>query len=248
MAGSAVPDARPAIVFIHATRLTGAQWARQVADLAPEFRCFAPDLPGHGTAADVPFTLESAARGVADLIEAEAGGRAVVVGSSLGGYVAMELASRWPERVSGLVLAGATVEPRRLRSLPFRALTWLYGLTPDAWLHAEQRWSFRRRYPLAISSPILDDGFWFRGGASAVRAVIGEPFRARLARYPGPTLIVNGQLDVLFRLSERSFADAAVDARRLVIPRAGHRSNLDRPRAFSAAVRAFATQIDASTG
>jgi pimeloyl-ACP methyl ester carboxylesterase len=246
-AGTAAVDARPAIVFVHATRLTGAQWARQVADLSPEFRCFAPDLPGHGTSVDVPFTLESAARGVADVIEAEAGGRAVVVGLSLGGYVAMEVASRWPKRVSGLVIAGATAEPRRLRSIPFRALTLLYRLVPDSWLHAEQRWSFRRRYPPSVSSPILDDGLWFRGGAIAVRALIGEQFRPRLARYPGPTLLVNGQLDVLFRLSERSFAEAAVDARRVVIPRAGHRSNLDRPRAFSEAVKAFARQIDSST-
>jgi pimeloyl-ACP methyl ester carboxylesterase len=238
---------RPAIVFVHATRLTGAQWAHQVAALSAEFRCFTPDLPGHGTAADTPFSLESAARSVGDVIESEAGGRAVVVGLSLGGYVAMELAARRPDLVRGLVLAGATAEPHFPRSLLFRALIALYGM-PGGWLQREQTWSFRRRYPAAISDPILAGGFWFRGGAAAIRSLLGESFRPRLAAYPGPTLLVNGSADLLFRLSARSFAASSSSARRVLIRGAGHRSNLDRPEAFTAAVRAFAREIAATDG
>ena len=183
-AGPSVDD-RPPIVFLHATRLTGAQWARQVADLSDEFRCLTPDLPGHGTAADVPFTLDGAADRVAALIERDAGGRAIVVGLSLGAYVAMDLAARRPELVAGLVLAGATVEPRGLRSL-------LTGPWPRSMGSSRARPGsgagvvFRTRYPVATSAPILADGFWFRGGADGVRALIGESFRPRLARYPGP--------------------------------------------------------------
>ena len=241
-------DNRPPIVFLHATRLTGAQWAPQVADLSGEFRCLAPDLPGHGTARDVPFTLDGAADRVATLIEGETGGRAIVVGLSLGSYVAMELAARRPELVTGLVLAGATVEPRGVRALPYRALAALFAIVPARVLDREQAWAFRVRYPAATSGPILAGGFWFRGGAAAVRALIGEKFRPRLAGYPGPTLLVNGQADVLFRLSERSFAAVATDARRVTIRGAGHRSNLDRPAAFSAAVRSFARDVTAASG
>jgi len=238
------PDHRPAIVFVHATRLSGAQWASQVAELSDDFLCLAPDLPGHGAAAGVPFTLDAAAEAIGALIERESpDGRAIVVGLSLGAYVAIEVAARWPDRVAGLVLAGATAEPRGPRSFLFRALAGLYGLTPERWLVRAETWTFRRGYPAAVSDPILRDGFSHRAGAVAVRALVGESFRPRLARYPGPTLLVNGQRDLLFRAGAQSFAAAAASPRRVVIRGAGHRSNLDRPGAFSAAVRAFATEV-----
>src|SRR5436190_17174467 len=106
------PPARPTIVFLHGTRLTGASWAAQVAELGTDFHCLTPDLPGHGRAEAVPFTVDGAAEAVADLIAREAtDGRALIVGLSLGGYVAMALAARWPERVRGLAISGATAEP-----------------------------------------------------------------------------------------------------------------------------------------
>jgi pimeloyl-ACP methyl ester carboxylesterase len=107
-------DPRPTIVFLHGTRLTGASWAAQAEDLADEFHVLAPDLPGHGSAADVPFTIDAAAARVADLIATDAHeGRAVVVGLSLGGYVAMAVAAGWPERVRGLAILGRDGRARR---------------------------------------------------------------------------------------------------------------------------------------
>src|SRR5829696_7633936 len=103
---------RPSIVFLHGTRLTGASWSRQVVTLSDEFHCLTPDLPGHGRAESETFEIETAADRVAELIATQAqGGRAIVVGLSLGGYVAMALAARWPDRVVGLVISGATAEP-----------------------------------------------------------------------------------------------------------------------------------------
>jgi pimeloyl-ACP methyl ester carboxylesterase len=238
-------DRSPTIVFLHGTRLTGSQWTIQVDALGGEYRCLAPDLPGHGIAADRPFTLAGAADAVAQALEAEAGGPAILVGLSLGGYVAMEVAARWPERVAGLVLAGATTEPVGPRALAFRALAWIFETFDETWLRRINVWFFRWRYRPAIAEPIIAGGFYFRGGAVAVRSLVGERFRPRLGRYHGPTLILNGQFDLLFRLSQRSFVEAADDARAKVIPRAMHLTNIDRPDVFTAALRRFVRTVAA---
>ncbi len=236
-------DRRPTLVFLHATRLTGAQWRAQADALEPEFRCVLVDLPGHGAAADRPFTLADAVSDVAATIAGLPDGRAVLVGLSLGGYVAMEVAARWPERVAGLVVAGATVDPVGLVGAPFRGLAFAYRHLPGTWLARSQTWAFRRRYRAELVDPIVASGWWFRGGAGAVSALVGQRFRPSLARYGGPVLLVNGDRDLLFRVGERRFASASGDVRRVLIRGAGHRSNLDQPEAFTAVVRRFARSL-----
>jgi pimeloyl-ACP methyl ester carboxylesterase len=232
------------IVFLHGTRLTGAEWAVQVADLSDEFACLTPDLPGHGSAEDVPFTVEGAAERVADLIAREAaGGRAILVGLSLGGYVAMAVAARWPERVAGLAISGATAEPLPPRSLFYQGLAAIFRWVPEAALDAINRWFFGWRYPTRIAAPIIAGGFSFAGGARAVSALVGERFKPRLAAYPGPSLLINGEFDLFFRPTERSFADVAADPRRALVRRATHLTNLDQPAAFTSLIRGFARSI-----
>lgn len=240
------PPGAPAIVFVHGTRLTRAAWAIQLDELGGEFRAIAVDLPAHGSRADEPFTLEGAADLLADTIRDQASGeRAVVVGLSLGGYVAMALVARQPERVRGLVLAGATAEPVGVRSLPYRALTVALDLLDGPGLARLNAWFFRARYPAAIAEPIVAGGFWSKGGATALRTLFGQRFLPRLAAYSGPTLILNGQWDLLFRLSAGTFAEAAADARRVRLPGALHLSNLDQPAAFNEAVRRFTRSLEA---
>ena len=113
----------------------------------------------------------------------------------------------------------------------------------DARLDRLNAWFFRWRYPPAIAEPIVAGGFWSHGGAEAVRSLVGQRFIPRLAAYPGPSLIVNGEFDVVFRPGARAFAAAARDARRVRLGGASHLANLDRPAAFSEAVRRFARSV-----
>jgi pimeloyl-ACP methyl ester carboxylesterase len=235
----------PAIVFIHGTRLTGSMWASQEAALAGEFPTLAVDLPAHGSRAAQPFTLDGAADVVADAIREVAGRPAIVVGLSLGGYVAMDLAAREPALVSGLVLSGATAEPVGAITLPYLALARAMDDIPEERLVRLNTAFFRRRYPPAIAEPIIAGGFWTHGGAAALRAIAGHRFVPRLAAYPGPSLIINGSRDLPFRLFAPVFAAAAQDARRVRLAGASHLANLDRPAAFSEAVRRFARSIQA---
>jgi pimeloyl-ACP methyl ester carboxylesterase len=151
----------------------------------------------------------------------------------------MALAAREPELVRGLVLSGATAEPVGLRILPFLALAGVMNKVELGRLDRVNAAFFRRRFPPAIADPIIAGGFWSRGGAAALRAVAGERFAPRLAVYPGPTLILNGEYDLPFRLFAGSFAAVAHDARRVRLRGASHLANLDRPAAFTEAVRRF---------
>jgi pimeloyl-ACP methyl ester carboxylesterase len=238
------PPAAPAIVFVHGTRLTRGAWRAQVDALCDTYRVVAMDLPGHGTLADRPFTIPAASAELGRVIETAAGGRAVVVGLSLGGYVAMDLAARRPDLVRGLVLSGATQEPVGLRSTPYLALAWAMDRIDGPAFDALNAWFFRTRYPPSIADPILAGGFFASGGAAALRSLIGERFSPRLAAYDGPILILNGELDVLFRLGAHAFARVARDVRRVRLRGATHLANLDRPDAFSAAVRRFVRGLE----
>jgi pimeloyl-ACP methyl ester carboxylesterase len=228
-------------------------WRHQLAGLADAFRVVAVDLPGHGALADVPFRLRDASDLVSAVIDLAAGGRSIVIGQSLGGYVGMDLAARRPDQVAGLVLANATAEPR---SVALRA-----PRTVGAYLLVAA--GERVRVTLAPrgggdgegtagrASGADDgdgdrpatDGWLFKGGTRALVAALREVFEPRLAAYPGPTLIVNGADDDLFRSGERTFLAAAADGRLVVIPGCGHLVNEDQPEAFNEAVRRFAAEV-----
>jgi pimeloyl-ACP methyl ester carboxylesterase len=237
------PKDAPGIVFLHGTRLTRAQWWPQLRRLRGAYRCVALDLPGHGVLADRPFTIEAAIDQVRAAIEAEIpSGRAVIVGLSLGGYVAIDTAEAYPERVSGLVLAGCSGEAFGPMSWPYRFFRALLERSPGWVQEPANRGFFRLRYGRRIAEPIIEGGFWPRGGAAALDLLIGRRYLDRLGRLWTPVLVVNGSLDPVFGPSGEYWAASCRRGRHVVIPRAMHLSNLDRPNAFSRMVAGFASR------
>jgi pimeloyl-ACP methyl ester carboxylesterase len=167
----------------------------------------------------------------------------VLVGVSLGGCVAMDYASQYPNAVGGLVLSGSTFDPCTLlcrlvltgESVVFPRGAALFTRTLSRYL--------RKCYPADVAEEMIMAGTYWNAAADAVKAMRGVDFRTKLASYPGPTLILNGARDWVHRTAERSFAAAAQDARVLPLARAGHVANLDEPDAFADAVCAFANTI-----
>lgn len=237
------PGGAPLIVFVHGTRLTRTSWRAVTARLADGYRCVSIDLPGHGALAGRPFTLDAAADVVDAAIAAEGADRAFLVGHSLGGYVAMAAAARSPDRVRGLVLAGSTAEPSGPVAAVFRLFAWALGATPERRFDALNTWFFRHRYPPEIADPIVAGGYWSRGGSAAVRTLPRTRFRDRLLAYGGPILVINGDLDFVFRLGERSFIRGVPNVTRLTLHWTTHLSPLDRPGVFAAATRRFIERL-----
>lgn len=239
------PPDGPRIVFVHGSRITRTSWRAITSRLADTYRIACPDLPGHGELRDVPFTLDAANEAVDAAIDACGGAPVVLVGLSLGGYVAMAYAASHPDRVRGLVLAGSTAEPAGRAGAAFRLFAWTLGTVPERPFDRLNTWFFRRRYPPAIAEPIIAAGYWSRGGAVGVRTLTEVAFRERLLAYGGPILAINGELDIVFRIGARSFLRGVPHVSRRVLRWATHLSPLDRPDAFAALVRAFVARLPA---
>src|SRR5580765_4358317 len=96
----------PAVVLLHGLGGAASNWLAVAPALAERARVVVPELPGHGASSALPTpvpTLDAYADRVAGALDEPA----VVAGHSLGGLVALRLASRHPRLVSGLVLAGS---------------------------------------------------------------------------------------------------------------------------------------------
>ncbi|MBI2776129.1 MAG: alpha/beta fold hydrolase [Chloroflexi bacterium] len=242
--GADGPPDGPVIVFVHGSRLTGTSWGWVTSRLDDRFRCVRLDLPGHGRLGAEAFDLERAAGLVLEAIRAEGGGRpGIVVGLSLGGYVAIAAAAREPALVRGLVLAGASAEPGGPAAAAFRLFAWFLRAMPSRGLDGLNSWLFRRRYPPEVAEPIIADRYWSKAGAEAVRSLPATRFRERLLAYAGPILVINGDLDVVFRIGARSFLRGVPNVTRRTLRWTTHLSPIDRPAAFAAAVARFADRL-----
>lgn len=233
----------PSIVFLHGMRVTRRMWQPQVESLSSEFRVICEDLPGHGSRRGEPFHVEQAVQELANVVDRAANGRALIVGLSLGGYVAMEFGASYPQKAAGLVIASASVEPDGWYNLPYRMLSLVMSKMPEPWLNAISRAIFDLAYGKRRAEPLTAAGFFMRGGAAGIREVMHRKFAPKLAAYPGPVLLLNGSADWGFRMHEKRFLAAAQNARVEVIPHAFHIANIDQPAAFSEAVRRFAHSI-----
>ncbi|OAL04968.1 alpha/beta-hydrolase [Phaeosphaeriaceae sp. SRC1lsM3a] len=96
------------IVFLHGLETCHIEFSRVTPFLEKEYDLILVDLPGHSNSKNVlPLTMENAANAVSQLISKNVtGGKAHVVGMSLGGYIGLELAQRYPEQVLSLFCTG----------------------------------------------------------------------------------------------------------------------------------------------
>lgn len=222
------------IVFVHGIRLSGAAWTEQLE--YPGASARAVDLPGHGTRRGERFTLTGAVDAVVDGIEEPA----LVVGHSLGGYVAIAAAARHPDRVAGLVVADSTYLPGRALETPFRVAHGLLMRLPDQGERLS-RWQFRSVLSPKLAGAVVSGGIATEVIPDVAKAFADLDVLAELATYHGPTWLINGARDH-FRRHERRFLAACADGRLITVPKAGHYLPMVRGEEFSRLV------LDAARG
>ncbi len=196
------------LLLLHSGGMSSEEWRRHIPALARQFRVIAPDLPGHGHTpppADEPLSIGAMARAVRTLLDELGIAEAHVLGSSMGGAVALRLTLDTPERVSRLVLYRAhyTKDPTLYRHT-------LEIANPDRWrqlgldkwlstLHAPQGG------PDAWQQVIRRVADLFNPETTDHRHTLDD-----LRRITAPTLIIVGDRDPLVPL------DAALDMYRAI--------------------------------
>jgi len=204
------------VLLLHGWPVSERVWMSQVGALRDAgYDVTAPHLYGRGASID-----DWAAQLLRDL-----DGPLVAVGASMGGYCALALARRAPERVVGMVLIGSRADADSFERRRFRLET-----------ITELRAGWRP--PLAEEDADLDS-----------LAVAQEAMRDRLdltgvaASFGGPLLVCVGDGDELVSVDEaRALADRALDGRLEVFDGAGHFVAVDQPARFNEVLLEFLSQ------
>jgi pimeloyl-ACP methyl ester carboxylesterase len=239
------------VVLLHAFPLSRQMWRPQVEALRSACRVIVPDLPGFGESplgVDPP-SVEVMADAVAGLLEVRGVWEPVVlVGLSMGGYVAFAFARKYPERLRKLILCDTRAEPdddtaraNRDRMIELASnnpvsavleqmLPKLLGprtLAEDPAVVAEVKRIAQAQRP--------------EGLVAALKALRDRPdSRPTLAQLKVPVLFIVGRDDALTPVeTTRSMAAAVPGSSVVVIEDAGHLPNLEHPGAFNDAALAF---------
>jgi pimeloyl-ACP methyl ester carboxylesterase len=253
----------PVLVMIHGIAGSSGTWVPVMPLLAERFTVIAPDLLGHGESAKPrgDYSLGAYASGIRDLLGVLGHDRATVVGHSLGGGVAMQLAYQFPQMAERLVLVcsgglGKEVSPLlRALSLPGTEYLLPAALAPQLHDLVGKVGGLFGRFGLR-ADPLLGEVWaaWTRltdrraqrAFIHTIRAVIdvaGQRVSARDRLYLAheiPTMIVWGDRDAVIPVSHAHVAHDLIPGSRLeVIPGAGHFLPFERPELLDRLLRDF---------
>jgi pimeloyl-ACP methyl ester carboxylesterase len=240
------------VVLLHAGVADSRMWEPQIAGLSDKFDIIAPDMRGHGRS-ELPAMTWSASADVLALMD-ELGVRDAphIVGCSIGGGVAMDFAIEHPDRVSKLVLVGASVGGLIVgdENDPIEAdvraaedsgdldalndaemMLWLIGPGRTAG-HVGKK---LRDLFLDMNAIALRSDF-----ERAPRRRLDPPAAGRLAEMKTPTLVVVGDHDIPDIQRHAAALESGIrGSRKVVVHDAAHLPNLEHPEEFNALLLNF---------
>lgn len=232
--------------------------------LPPARRVVAPDLPGHGQSEPLAVGLSGAERLAAyrDVIAAVGTslgiGRAVLVGHSMGGAVALLAALRWPEKVAGLVLlnsaAALPVTEELLdllhRTLPGEDATQASESDPSPWVDRMPGELAELSFSPATAPQVRER--WQAMLLAATRQTVLDDFaacksfdvRESLENLHVPTLMIGGADDLLVPPQQLAATAARIAGAELhIVPGTAHLTHVEQPDRFFALLGEFLGRV-----
>jgi 3-oxoadipate enol-lactonase len=247
----------PSLLFVHGMAGFAGVWSDQMARLSTAFHCVAYDRRGHTRSPKGSVAQESVelhADDAAELIEALQLAPVVLVGSSGGARISIDVLRRYPERVRGAALS----EPPVFALSPSIGADFMSQVKPavDAALASDDPQS-------AVDAffQVIDPGFWdqapaerkaiYRANLPAMLADLQQPVyqltTADLAKIDRPTVMMYGSASLRWFIEIAKMVANAMPGCHLVeIRGAGHATYAARPVEFAAAVLDFALSLPAA--
>jgi pimeloyl-ACP methyl ester carboxylesterase len=258
----------PPVILLHGFAASTFTWRDVMPPLAEERLVVAYDRPAFGLTerpdpreidGPNPYAREAQAALVVGLMDAMGIDKAILMGHSAGGAVALDAALAYPDRVAGLVLVDAAVYTQGglpaflqpiLRTAPFRRIGPLVGRSFKRIGRnlAEQSWED----PAKLTPEILEgymrslevDG-WDRALWELVLVTTPQNLPDRLDEVGMPVLVVTGDNDRVVPTEDSvRLADELPNAELVVIAEAGHVPHEDQPEAFLEAVQGFLAGLE----
>jgi pimeloyl-ACP methyl ester carboxylesterase len=247
------PSGTPGVLLLHGLGVNASSWTLQFPPLIEAgLRPLAPDAPGFGAS---PYdgrgwSLKRAAVALADLLDELATGPVHVVGLSMGGAIAQQLALDHPHLVKKLILASsfAALRPerpagwfyllQRVLLISFKGIPQQAEFVAARLFPAPEQEPFRR---LFIEQILQADPRAYR---AAMRALGLFDTRRRLAQIKAPTLIISGANDgTASPFLQKTLAQGIPGARQVVIAGAGHAVSVDHAEEFNRAMLEFLGEV-----
>jgi len=236
------------LLLIHGLGSSGADWAFQVAALEKRFQVVVPDLPGSGHSAPPcdEYSIDGFAATLWALLDHLGVSQINIVGFSLGGAVALEMAALRPGSVPrlGLINSLATYRPdhwrKWLETYVTAALVRLLGMRRTAWLLAlrlfpEPSQRAMRQHAAAVLGAVPVSAYLGMGFALARWAIVD-----RLDRLTSRTLLIAAERDFT-PLAEKHALAAALKADIVVVRGSRHGTPFDAVEATNASLLALLT-------
>ncbi len=244
----AAGDGAP-VTLLHGFTQTSRSWRELVGLLPKDFRYLVPDLRGHGATKlrpGAPHSMEACTGDLLALWEQEGVGRTHLVGYSMGGRLALHVATSHPDRLLSLTTVGAhagmaeELRPgRRASDEQLAAKIEQRGVAEFVkyWASLPLFKGLERRGPSFRAALDADRRRNSAAGlAASLRGMgsgVAEPVWDRLPSVICPCLFIAGAEDHGYAHEARRLAAAVPDGRAEIVPRAGHAAQLERPEAVA---------------